>query len=80
MRAYRFGEFGLQHLKLEEVGPPLPGTGEVVVDVKALSLNFRDLLVIKGLYDPMLKLPAIPISDGAGASAGSRLNARTNDE
>jgi len=66
MRAYSFDSFGVEHLKLQEVQPPRPGPGEVVVDVQALSLNFRDLLVIKGLYNPKLKLPAVPISDGAG--------------
>jgi NADPH:quinone reductase-like Zn-dependent oxidoreductase len=66
MRAYRFAKFGLEHLKLEELDPPQPGEGEVLVNVKALSLNFRDLLVVKGLYNPKLKLPAIPMSDGAG--------------
>lgn len=32
----------------------------------ALSLNYRDLLVIRGLYNPNLPLPMTPISDGAG--------------
>lgn len=66
MRAYRFTAFGLEHLKLETSEPRRPGPGEVVVDVRALSLNYRDLLVVKGLYNPKLKLPATPISDGAG--------------
>jgi NADPH:quinone reductase-like Zn-dependent oxidoreductase len=34
--------------------------------VRAVSLNFRDLLLSKGLYNPKLKLPVIPVSDGAG--------------
>jgi NADPH:quinone reductase-like Zn-dependent oxidoreductase len=34
--------------------------------MRAWSLNYRDLLVIKGLYNPKLKLPLIPLSDGAG--------------
>jgi NADPH:quinone reductase-like Zn-dependent oxidoreductase len=66
MRAYRFGEFGLDNLKLESTDSPRPGPGEVLVDIKAISLNYRDLLVIKGLYNPKLKLPAVPLSDGAG--------------
>ncbi len=66
MRVYRFHSFGLENLKLEDVAPPTPGPGEVVLDVKALSVNYRDLLVIKGQYNPKLKLPATPISDGAG--------------
>jgi NADPH:quinone reductase-like Zn-dependent oxidoreductase len=66
MRAYVFDSFGIEHLRLQEVDPPQPHPGEVVIDVKALSLNFRDLLVVKGLYNPKLKLPAVPLSDGAG--------------
>lgn len=66
MRAYRFAAFGLEHLKLEEVPAPQPGPGEVVLDVQSVSLNYRDLLVVKGLYNPRLKLPAVPLSDGAG--------------
>ncbi len=67
MRAYRFDRFGLENLKLVDIDPPRPGPDEIVIDVRAFSLNFRDLLVIKGLYNPKLKLPAVPISDGAGA-------------
>ena len=37
--------------------------------VRAISLNYRDLLIIKGLYNPKLKLPRIPCSDGAGEVA-----------
>lgn len=70
MRAYRFAAFGLEHLKLEEVPAPRPGPGEVVLDVKSVSLNYRDLLVIKGLYNPRLELPAVPLSDGAGVISG----------
>lgn len=53
-------------MKLVELPEPSPEAGAVVVDVKALSLNFRDCLVISGKYNPKLKLPATPISDGAG--------------
>jgi NADPH:quinone reductase-like Zn-dependent oxidoreductase len=66
MRTYRFAEFGIDNLALEAHEPPAPGPGEVVVDVKALSPNYRDLMVVKGIYNPKLKLPAVPISDGAG--------------
>ncbi len=66
MRAYRFDSFGLENLKLEQVAAPVPGPGEVLLDVKALSLNYRDLMVIKGLYNPRLRLPATPVSDAAG--------------
>lgn len=66
MRRFEFASFGLDHLEPRQVDDPVPASGEVVLDVRALSLNFRDLLVIKGLYNPKQKLPACPISDGAG--------------
>jgi len=40
--------------------------GQVLVKVRAISLNYRDLLMVKGLYNPKMKLPRIPCSDGAG--------------
>ena len=45
---------------------PAPGPGEVLVEVRAISFNYRDLLMVKGLYNPKLHLPRIPCSDGAG--------------
>lgn len=44
---------------------PVPGPGEVVVRVRAASLNYRDLLVILGTYGKVT-LPLTPLSDGAG--------------
>jgi NADPH:quinone reductase-like Zn-dependent oxidoreductase len=60
------GGFGFENLKLVERPEPRPGPGQVVVRVRALSLNYRDLLVTKGLYNPKLPLPRVPCSDGAG--------------
>jgi NADPH:quinone reductase-like Zn-dependent oxidoreductase len=34
--------------------------------MKAWSLNYRDLLVVTGKYNPKMKLPIVPLSDGAG--------------
>ncbi len=58
--------FGIDNLALSERPEPLPGHGQVVVKVRAVSLNYRDLLVVKGLYNPKLHMPRIPFSDGAG--------------
>ena len=69
MRAYRLSRFGLDHLHLKSSPPPTPGHGEVLIQVKAISLNHRDLMVIDGRYHPKLPLPAVPISDGAGVIA-----------
>ncbi len=69
MRGYTLTQFGLEHLDMQSLPPPTPGDGEVLVQVKAVSLNYRDLLVIDGRYHPKLPLPAVPISDGAGVVA-----------
>jgi len=58
--------FGLDQLAFRDVPEPLPGLGEVLVEVKAVSLNYRDLLVAKGLYNPKMQLPRVPGSDAAG--------------
>jgi NADPH:quinone reductase-like Zn-dependent oxidoreductase len=72
MKAYRLHEFhGPEGLKCEEVPSPTPGPGEVLVRLRAVSLNFRDLLVSRGVYNPKLKLPMIPVSDGAGEVAAT---------
>ena len=44
---------------------PVPGPGEVLIEIRAASLNYRDLLILRGHY-PNLRLPLIPLSDGAG--------------
>jgi NADPH:quinone reductase-like Zn-dependent oxidoreductase len=66
MRAWQIGSFGIDSLEFVERPTLSPGPGEVLVAVRAISLNYRDLLIIKGLYNPKLKLPRIPCSDGAG--------------
>jgi NADPH:quinone reductase-like Zn-dependent oxidoreductase len=70
MKAYRLQAFGgPESLQREELPSPEPGPGQVRVRVRATSLNFRDLMISKGIYNPKLKLPLIPLSDGAGEVA-----------
>ncbi len=66
MRALEIREFGLDKLAVVERETPSPGKGEVLVRVHAWSLNYRDVMVVRGLYNPKMKLPATPFSDGAG--------------
>ncbi len=66
MRAWSIDRFDLAALTLRDIPDPTPGPGEALLAVRALSLNFRDLLVIRGQYNPKLPLPATPISDAAG--------------
>lgn len=70
MRALRIHEVGgPEGLRVDEQPTPTPGPGQVLVRVRAASLNFRDLLVIKGQYSRNLPLPMVPLSDGAGEVA-----------
>jgi NADPH:quinone reductase-like Zn-dependent oxidoreductase len=67
VKAWQFTEgFGPEHLKIVELPDPVPGPGEAVVRVRACSLNFRDLAVMRGAYGGNVKAPLIPLSDGAG--------------
>src|SRR5262245_14034099 len=61
--------FGFDNLKLVDRPEPQPGYGQVLVRMKAWSLNYRDLLVVTGAYNPRMKLPMVPLSDGAGEVA-----------
>jgi NADPH:quinone reductase-like Zn-dependent oxidoreductase len=58
--------FGSAHLAWQERPDPQPGPRQVVVRVRGASLNYRDLLMIKGQYNPRQALPLVPLSDGAG--------------
>ncbi len=67
MRAFEIqSQFGLDNLRLAERPDPSPGPGEVLVGVRACSLNYRDLMTLLGTYNPKQKLPLVPCSDGAG--------------
>lgn len=66
-RAFTFDKIGsVDALKLGEAPIPTPGPGEVLVRVRASSLNYRDVIILDGHY--FLPAPAgrIPLSDGAG--------------
>lgn len=66
MKAYQIQQFGVDELAIADLPIPEPGTGRVLVKIHAASLNYRDLMMIKGQYNPKLKMPLIPFSDGAG--------------
>lgn len=59
-------EFGIENIVAVEREPtPLKPT-EVRLRMKAVSLNYRDLLMVTGRYDPRLSFPFTPLSDGVG--------------
>ena len=61
--------FGFENLKQVDRPDPEPGRGQVVVEIEACSLNYRDFLMVAGMYNPKQKLPLVPLSDGAGVVA-----------
>jgi NADPH:quinone reductase-like Zn-dependent oxidoreductase len=60
---------GADALKLNQLADPQPAPGQVLVRVRATSLNYRDLMVSSGRYGSGLPNPLIPLSDGAGEIA-----------
>jgi len=66
VQAYSVSSFGIDNFSRVEQAKPLPSAKQVLIRVHAVSLNYRDLLVVKGIYNPKMKLPRIPCSDGAG--------------
>jgi len=69
MHAWQISSFGVDSLEFVERPTPTPGPSEVLLKVHAISFNYRDLMVVKGHYNPKMKLPRIPCSDGAGEVA-----------
>lgn len=57
---------GFDALAQAERPVPEPGAGEVLVRVRAASINYRDLALIRGDYGTVPSLPLVPLSDGAG--------------
>jgi NADPH:quinone reductase-like Zn-dependent oxidoreductase len=60
--------YGIENLHMADVAEPKPGPGQIVVNMKSASLNYRDLLTVIG-YGGGFPLPLIPFSDGAGEVA-----------
>jgi NADPH:quinone reductase-like Zn-dependent oxidoreductase len=60
------GEGGLQNLVLQDRPAPTPGPGEVVVQVKAASLNRRDLSMVNLKAAGTPPTPFVPMSDACG--------------
>src|SRR3984893_4416347 len=70
MEAYRIDRFGsIDGIVLRSSENPRPGPKEILMRVQASSLNYRDLMVLKGGGRGPTKLGVVPLSDGAGAVA-----------
>jgi NADPH:quinone reductase-like Zn-dependent oxidoreductase len=67
MRSYEIQKYGgSSGLKLVDRSLPEPDNYEVVVQIRATSLNYRDLIVLQGKYDRNPTVGRVPLSDGAG--------------
>jgi NADPH2:quinone reductase len=67
MRAVVCREYGPpESLSVESVPDPIPGEGQVLVDVKAAAVNFPDLLILENRYQVRASLPFVPGSELAG--------------
>jgi len=80
MKSWRLKKSGSENLHLIESPTPQPGAGQILVRTKAVSLNYRDKLVIEDKYPVPILYPLVPGSDLAGevvavGSGVSRLKA-----
>jgi NADPH:quinone reductase-like Zn-dependent oxidoreductase len=67
MCTYELDRLGsLDGLVLTERDIPSPSFGEVLVRVRASSLNFRDIMILNGMYPMSIPPGRVPLSDGAG--------------
>ncbi|KAJ5935239.1 Polyketide synthase enoylreductase [Penicillium verhagenii] len=60
------GDNGFEGLVYREAKIPRVGENDVLVKLHAVSLNYRDLIIPKGMYPLPHQLPVVPASDGAG--------------
>lgn len=66
MKAWTTLGNGIDSLTLKDLSDPQPQAHEVVVRIKAAALNYRDLLVVKGVEGWKPLTERIPVSDGVG--------------
>jgi NADPH:quinone reductase-like Zn-dependent oxidoreductase len=66
MRALQASDFSIDALSISDKPVPKPRRGEILVRIKAASLNYRDLAILVEKYLPNLPLPYVPASDACG--------------
>jgi len=66
VKVFEIQEFGIDQLALVEREKPVPGPSQALVRMLAASLNYRDYMMVGGTYNPRLKRPVVPLSDGVG--------------
>jgi NADPH:quinone reductase-like Zn-dependent oxidoreductase len=82
MLAWTLPQFGIDQLRLVEQPEGALGEDEVRVQIKSVSLNYRDLLIVQGKYHPRLKLPCVIGSDASGVvtECGNRVSRVTTGQ
>jgi NADPH:quinone reductase-like Zn-dependent oxidoreductase len=66
MKVVEIPQYGIDNLRVVERDTPQPGHGQVLVKMKAASLNYRDLVTVLGAFGTLYKLPLVPLSDACG--------------
>lgn len=67
MKAYAYvDQIGIEHLRPVERPDPKPGPLDVVLKMRAVALNYRDLAIARRRYHIGVTAPLVPLSDGAG--------------
>jgi len=66
MKAWQLQAFGRKNLSLNDIPEPTPGSGEALVRIASVSLNYRDKLIYDGLYNPDLQFPLTQVADAVG--------------
>ena len=66
MKVFELRAVGLDNLVPAERPEPVPAPHEALIRLRACSLNYRDLLLVQGKYNPRMTFPRVPLSDGAG--------------
>lgn len=66
MKAWELRGYGKENLALTNKPVPPPGPREVLVRISAVALNYRDKLVIEGLYNPQMEFPITQVADAVG--------------
>ncbi|RVD58642.1 NAD(P)-dependent alcohol dehydrogenase [Mesorhizobium sp. M2D.F.Ca.ET.185.01.1.1] len=67
MLSYRFEKFGdIEKLVVREAAMPQPTANQILVRVRATSLNRRDTMILNGTYPLAPRAGVVPLSDGAG--------------
>lgn len=77
MKVWQADRFETTSLTLREIPIPEAADNQILVKVGAVSLNYRDKLVLEGRFGTSFALPLIPASDAAGVVAAVGRNIRS---